>query len=162
MGNVDEGASFNLAVTLSDPCIKASRIHVWMSSKSAGYGVDDVMEKISLIIGISIGTSKNDPIGAPGVQELNTICPEVVKEMTSGLAVSSGFSRNDALIHSLMVEGDYLWIQEGVDVWLKDRKTVEVDGEIDQPAGLNQGTEGWQRRGEVDQIEKGVGQYEIP
>ena len=130
--------------------------------KEIGDLLADVMEKVGLVFRIPIGNGKDHPIGAPSIEDLAPARLQIGEEVTPSAAVARGFSGGDTLVHGLMVERGYFCIENRIDHRLEDRHPIEVDGEVEKPAPSKKGKEERQCGRNVYQVEKRVGDQEIP
>src|SRR5215510_1926537 len=156
MRDVHQCALLYLGVALRNPGRKALSVQVWMPGKSGVHGVDDEVQKISLICGVAVGASKNHPVGAAGSEHLRTSSPEMGEEMAPGTTVPGRFASNQALIHRLMIACLNDRIELRVDLRLEDRATIKGNGPIEEPTRPQEREQRWQRRGHIHQVEQGL------
>src|SRR3984893_6581024 len=117
---------------------------------------DDVVQEIGLICGIAVGAGENHPIGAAGREHIHGSRPEVGKQTAPGATVSRRLAVQYTLVDRLMVAGLDSPIELRVALRLEGRIAVKGGGEIQQSAWAHQGTEAWQRRGHIYQVEEGL------
>src|SRR5712671_4944710 len=82
--------------------------------------------------------------------------------MAPGATVSRRLAVQHTLVDRLMVAGLDSPIELRVALRLEGRIAVKGGGEIQQSAWAQQGTEAWQRRGHIYQVEKGLPDQHIP
>lgn len=157
VGDVDEFARFDLAMARFDPAGEARRVDVGMLDERGVHGVDDEVEKVGFIVRVASSGGKDKPVGATGIQHLHTGFLHGVKEVAACVAVTGWLPVGDAFVHGAVIEGFDVGIEHGVDGRLEDGAAVEVDGEVEARARREMTGQARQGRGEVDQIEKGVG-----
>ena len=63
VGDIDQFTGFDLAVALGDPGLKAAGGQFRLTVQGLADGVDDEVEKISLIAGIAVRAGKDHPGG---------------------------------------------------------------------------------------------------
>src|SRR5215472_8439005 len=124
--------------------------------------MDDVVQEISLICGVAVGAGENYPIGAAGREHIHRSRPEVGKQTAPGATVSRRLAVQHTLVDRLMVAGLNGPIELRIALRLKGRIAVKGSGEIQQSAWAHQGTEAWQRRGHIDQVEKRLPNQQVP
>src|SRR6516164_1584988 len=124
--------------------------------------VDDVVQEIGLICGVAVGASENHPIGAAGREYIHRSRPEVGKQTAPGATVSRRLAVHHTLVDCLMVAGLNSPIEVRIALGLHGRIAVKGSGEIQQSAWAHQGTEAWQRRGHIYQVEKGLPDQQVP
>src|SRR6202049_579848 len=124
--------------------------------------VDDVVQEIGLICGVAVGAGENHPIGAAGREHIHRSRPEVGKHTTSGATVSRRLAVQHTLVDRLMVAGLNSPIELRVALRLEGRIPVKGGGEIQQSAWAHQGTEAWQRRWHIYQVEEGLPDHQVP
>src|SRR5260370_5974007 len=124
--------------------------------------VADVVQEIGVIWGVAVGAGENHPIGAAGREHIHRSRPEVGKQMAPGTTVSRRLAVQHTLVDRLMVAGLNGPIELRVALRLEGRIAVKGGGEIQQSAWAHQGTEAWQRRGHIDQVEKRLPNDQVP
>src|SRR5215469_10212484 len=124
--------------------------------------VDDVVQEIGFICVVAAGAGENHPIGPAGREHIHRSRPEVGKQTAPGATVSRRLAVKHTLVDRLMVAALNSPIELRVTLRLEDRIAVKGGGEIKQSAWAHQGTEAWQRRGHIDQVEKGLPNQQVP
>jgi len=124
--------------------------------------VDDVVQEIGLFCGVAVGAGENHPIGAAGREHIHRSRPEVGKQTAPGATVSRRLAVQHTLVDRLMVAGLNSPIELRVALRLEGRIAIKGGGEIQQSAWAHQGTEAWQRRGHIYQVEKGLPDHQVP
>src|SRR5439155_26598874 len=119
-------------------------------------------QEIGLICGVAVGAGENHPIGAAGREHIHRSRPEVGKQTAPGPTVSRRLAVQHTLVDRLMVAGLDSPIELRVALRLEGRIAVKGGGEIQQSASAHQGTEAWQRRGHIYQVEKGLPDHQVP
>src|SRR6201993_4958932 len=124
--------------------------------------VDDVVQEIGLICGVAVGAGENHPIGAASREHIHRSRAEVGKQTAPGTTVSRRLAVQHTLVYRLMVAGLNGPIELRVALRLEGRIAVKGSGEIQQSTWAHQGTEAWQRRGHIYQVEKGLPDQQVP
>src|SRR3989339_1361343 len=90
VGDIDQFPGFDLAVALGDPGLKAAAVQFGITVQGLADGVDDEMEKKSLIAGIAVRAGEDHPVGAARGDQASARLLEAPKESASGAAAARG------------------------------------------------------------------------
>src|SRR3989339_592784 len=90
VGDIDQFPGFDLAVALGDPGLKAAAVQFRVTVQGLADGVDDEMEKKSLIAGIAVRAGEAHPVGAARGDQASARLLEAPKESASGAAAARG------------------------------------------------------------------------
>src|SRR5262249_56177657 len=113
-------------------------------------------QEISMMWGVGIGGGENERIGGAGREHNHRSRPEVGKQTAPGATVSRRLAVQHTSVDRLMVAGLNSPVELRVALRLEGRIAVKGGGEIQQSAWAHQGTQAWQRRGHIYQVEKGL------
>ena len=133
-----------------------------MTVQGPADGVDDEVEKVSLIPGIAVRAGKDHPVGAARRDHPGARLFEAPEESAPGATAARGPAPATARVHGAVIQGFDQGVQVRVDGGLKDGGPVKIEGEVEEPAGSQARQEAGQGGGEVDQVQDGMGDEQVP
>ena len=157
MRDVHQRSCLDLGMALGDPARQAAGFELWMAAQGGADGMDNEMQEIGFIAGIALGAGEDDPVGAARLQNLHPSRAQMCEQVPPGATVTRQVAGNTPLVHGLMIERLDLRIECRVDLRLQDRRTVEGDTAIQQPARPQQRQETRQRGRDIQQIQDRMG-----
>src|SRR3989339_1427350 len=105
VGDIDQFPGFDLAVTLGDPGLKAAAVQFGITVQGLADGVDDKVEKKSLIAGITVRAGKDHPVGAARDHQAGARRPEAPEESAPGAATARGPAPATPPVHGAVIQG---------------------------------------------------------
>src|SRR5665648_322763 len=105
VGDIDQFLGFDLAVPLGDPGLKAAAGQFRVTVQGPADGVDDEVEKVSLIPGIAVRAGKDHPIGAARGDQAGPRLLETPEESAPGATAARGPALASARVHGAVIQG---------------------------------------------------------
>ena len=162
VGDIDQFSGFDLAVALVDPGLKAAAGQFRVTVQGLADGIDDEVEKVSLIPGIAVRAGKDHPVGAARRDQAGARLFEAPEESAPGATAARGPAPAAAGIHGAVIQGFDQGVQVRINGGLKDGGPVKIEAKVEQPAGSKARQEGRQGGGKIDQVQDGVGDEQVP
>ena len=162
MGDVGQFPGFDLAVALGNPGLKAGVIQLGVAPQGPADGVDDKVEEVGLIAKIAVRAGKDHPVGAARCDHPGAGLFEAPEEPAPGTTAARGPAPALARVHGVVIQGFDQGVQVRVDGRLEAGDSVKIEGKVEEPAGSQARQEAGQGGGEVDEVQDGMGDEEVP
>ena len=161
MGDVGQFASFDLGVAGSDPAFKSFPCNSRIVAQCTMHRMDDKVQKVSLVGGVVSLDGEHHPVGAAGCQDLKPGLFQVAKQVAAGSAVAGRVTVGDPFVHCAVIGCLDSGVQRSIDGRFEDRRAVKVDRKVEEAAGPEQPAQLLQRAGDVEQVQKRMGDKQV-